>query len=221
MTYLTQYEQLLHDCHAAIEDANLEQCLKLLLKSVSGKASVYDDIRQQSGLFKLASRDHNNSLLLRDQYRKEYSQISNALLDLLRGLQETDCIFTEDIHERILLMTFTESKAEWADLFPQKKFSHIKIINYDDALPEDYLNPVVVIFDDTGPNARPYMVQLAQEMPQAHFLYFGELNPFTESRKRNEQDAAIFERCANANSKFTLHARLRELLEFRKIYGTP
>ena len=61
----------------------------------------------------------------------------------------------------------------------------------------------------------------AAEMPQAHFLYFGELNPFTESRKRNEQDAAIFERCANANSKFTLHARLRELLEFRKIYGTP
>jgi hypothetical protein len=217
----TQFDLLLHDCHEAIEDANVEQCLKLLLKSVERKSSIYDDIRQQSALYRSSSRDNNNALLSRDQYRKEYSQTINALLTLLKGIKEEDCIFTEDIHERILIFTFENSMVDWADLFSRRKFTHCKIIHYDTPVPEVYRNPAVVIFDDSGPSARPYMVQCAAEMPQAHFLYFGEANPFTESRKRNQQDAAIFDRCANANSKFTVHARLRELLEFRKIYGSP
>jgi predicted ribonuclease YlaK len=34
-----------------------------------------------------------------------------------------------------------------------------------------------------------------------------------------EEEKMIFNRMANANNRFTLHARLQELLEFRKIYG--
>ena len=221
MPTFTLYEQFIQDCHVAIEDSNLEQCFQLLFKTADPKSSVYDDIRQQSALFKFSAKANHNALLSRDQYRKEYSQTIGALLALLKALKENDCIFIDDIHERILVLSFAESKIDWTAIFPRKKFSHIKIVNYNDVVPEDYQSPIIVLFDDSGPNARPYMLRFAEEMPLAHFLYFGETNPFTESRKRNPQDAAIFDRCANANSKFTVHARLRELLEFRKIYGVP
>jgi hypothetical protein len=90
-----------------------------------------------------------------------------------------------------------------------------------EAIPDDYRSSDVVIFDGRDVDAGPEMRRYAVELRQAHLLYFGERNPLTDSRRNDLLDAAIFDRCANANSKFTLHARLRELLDFRRIYGLP
>ena len=63
---------------------------------------------------------------------------------------------------------------------------------------------------------------LARSMPNAHFLYYGLPGENLFKKKdASEEDKAFALRCADANSKFTVHARLRELLEFRKIYGSP
>lgn len=218
---LTQHAQLLHDCRESISDGNLEQCFKLLRRHLKPNASIANQVFLQSALFNSTARENNSSLLSRQDYHRENAQVIHAMLDLLPKIQEEDVLFDDGIHERILIFTFKENLAEWQRLFAKREFSHTRIVFYDDPIPEEYTTPVVVIFDDTGPAARPYMVQYATEMPQAHFLYFGERNPFTDSWKRNAQDAAIWDRTANANTLFTVYARLKELLEFRGIYGPP
>ncbi len=155
-----------------------------------------------------------------DAYELLYNQISADTLALLDTLEDKHLTLLNRINDQILIFAPNSKAADWEALFSDKDFSHALVLPLGREVPIAYSSPDVVIFDDSGQDVRPEMVRFAAEMPQAHFLYFGDNNPFTESRKRSKEDAAIFERCANANSKFTVHARLRELLEFRKIYGT-
>lgn len=208
-------------CQEALVDDNLEMCLQEL----SFLFPENEDIINQRGRVSGLKKEGQNGTISSDEYRRERSKIRVALStfaneNILPDDDDTISIL-EGIHNRILILSPEDKVSDWKAMFSEENFSHAHVIRYGKEIPTDYLSPDVVIFDDTGPNARPDMVRLSVEMPQAHFLYYGDLNPFTESRKRNPQDAAIFERCANANSKFTLHARLRELLEFRKIYGPP
>lgn len=196
----------------------MEQCFDFLETSLVNRARL-DELLILKGNLNRAK--HNQSLGLSNTADQVSAKTTAAILEMLNKLTEEDISPINPINGRILILSPESKVAMWKGMFTEDNFSHSKVIQYGQDIPSDYLSPDVVIFDDTGPNARPEMVRFAAEMPQAHFLYFGELNPFTESRKRNPDDAAIFERCANANSKFTLHARLRELLEFRKIYGTP
>ncbi len=220
---------LLAECQKALEDNNLELCLQLLSNHFPSNQEVINQRGRLNGL----NKEERNGTISSEEYRRERNRIRVALITFVDEnvlpddempnheiLDDEDEVL-EGIHNRILIITFKDSFTNWEMLFPKAFFSHRCIINYGEEVPTDYLTPDVIIFDDSGPNARPYMVRFAEKMPQAHLLYFGELNPFTESRKRNLQDAAFFDRCANANSKFTIHARLRELLEFRKIFGGP
>lgn len=222
MQSTTPLTQLLDSCRLAIRKGNLEKCFELLDEGLAiGEAteSIRNRLIHQEG--RLNRAQHEFGLGISDAKTLVYNEISTDMLTFLGTLEEKHLSLLNRINDQILILSPEDKVADWQAMFSEKNFSHACVIRYGKEVPLDYRSPDVVIFDDSGPNARPHMVQLAEEMPQAHFLYFGEQNPFTESRKRNVQDAAIFERCANANSKFTLHARLRELLEFRKIYGTP
>ncbi len=222
---MTPLTELREKCRAAIKNGTMEQCFDFLEDGLT-KAKEADSIRSDlillQGRLNFARREEYAGR--DDSYKIAYQQISSEILTLLSKLQDEHINFLNRINRQILIFCPQEpdtKKAEWENLFNKDKFSHSLVLCYDKTIPSQFLAPDVVIFDDSGPNARPYMVQCAETMPQAHFLYYGELNPFTESRKREKKDAAIYERCANANSKFTVHARLRELLEFRKIYGVP
>lgn len=209
---------LIQKCRAAIGDGTVEQCFDLLEDSLVNRARL-DELLILKGNLNRAK--HSHVLGLSDTVSQVSAATSAAILEMLNKLKEEDINPINPINGRILILSPEDKVSDWQAMFSEQNFSHACVIRYGKEIPPDYRSPDVVLFDDTGPNARPHMVQLAGEMPQAHFLYFGENNPFTENRKRNPQDAAIFERCANANSKFTVHARLRELLEFRKIYGPP
>jgi len=75
-----------------------------------------------------------------------------------------------------------------------------------------FQSPDVVIFDDLnsiGTDHYDHITQLSEAMPDANLLYFKNgRNPFENG---TPEEQAIFPRMANANSKFTVHARLREL----------
>jgi len=209
---------LIQKCRAIIGDGTMETCFDLLEASLVNRARL-DELLILKGNLNRAK--HSQSLGLSDTADRVSATTTAAILEMLNKLTEEDISPINPINGRILILSPESKVAEWRAMFSTQNFSHAHVIQYGQDIPLDYRTPDVVIFDDSGPNARPYMAQYAEEMPQAHFLYFGETNPFTESRKRNPKDAAIFDRCANANSKFTVHARLRELLEFRRIYGVP
>lgn len=209
---------LIQKCRAAIGSGTMEQCFDFLEASLVNRARL-DELLILKGNLNRAK--HSQMLGLSNTVDQVSATTTAAILEMLNKLKEEDLSPINPINSRILLLSPEEKVAEWKAMFSEINFSHAEVIRYGKEIPLEYNSPDVVIFDDSGPNARPHMVQCFEAMPQAHFLYFGDLNPFTESRKRNQQDAAIYERCANANSKFTVDARLRELLDYRKKYGPP
>ncbi len=215
---MSQLLILVDRCRRTISDGNLESCFDFLEASLVNRARL-DELLILKGNLNRAK--HSQSLGLSNTADQVSANTSFAILEMLNKLTEEDINPINPINGRILILSPESKVSDWKQMFSDQNFSHAYVIYYGQDIPLDYRRPEVVVFDDTGPNVRPHMVQLAGEMPDAHFLYFGDLNPFTESRKRSPVDAAIFERCANANSKFTVHARLRELLEFRKVYGVP
>jgi hypothetical protein len=221
----TKYHRLRNDCQAAIQADNLEKCCELLLESLDERESAFTEIVAVSGRLRGLLSQNNLGTLSFDEYSRHRAQVRVALLTFLSTLKPEDVSLLRRIHDRILVIACKNSPTDWANLFPEAFFSHVHIMRYGEDVPAAYVAPDVVIFDDldcqgTGNDAQIRM--MARAMSHAHFLYYGLPGENLFKKKdASEEDQAFAARCADANSKFTLHARLRELLEFRKIYGTP
>jgi len=217
----TKYTRLLTDCQAAIAADNLEKCLELLRQGFNLHAETRKDLNLLEGNWNRAKRFYGNGQLSYADFSKDLTRVADALGNILEKLSEDDVSTSDNINDRILIVSCKNSPTDWENLFPEAFFSHVRIIQYRDEVPEGFRAADIVIFDDlkcAGSSREVFMRSLARELPQANLLYFGKFNPFQDSDF--EGDDAIFERMANANSRFTIHARLRELLEYRKIYGT-
>lgn len=210
---------LYQKCHAALSDDNVEMCLQDLSLWITNDMEL---INLRARLSALKRKERNGVIAVADA-QLEHNQIRMAAIEFLQEnvTDEGEDAILDGIHNRIIVVAAAERQAEWRAMFHEKIFSHVRVLVYEEAIPDDYRSSDVVIFDGRDVDAGPEMRRCAAELRQAHFLFFGERNPLTDSRRNDPQDAAIFDRCANANSKFTLHARLRELLDFRRIYGLP
>jgi len=210
--------KLLTSCRLTIRKGNLEKCFELLDEAlIRGEETeaIRNKLIHQEGRLNRALRERG--LGTSDAYEQVYNQISADMLTFLETLEEKDLTLLNRVNDQILIFSPEAKVVDWKEMFSEKNFSHRLVLAYGQEVPLDFSSPDVVIFDDTGADIRSEMVFFSKKMPQSHFLYFGKINPFTDK----PDYAAIFERCANANSKFTVHARLKELLDYRKIYGPP
>jgi hypothetical protein len=222
----TKYHRLRNDCQNAIKNDNLEKCCELLLEGLDERESNFIDITAISGRLRGLLSENNHGTLSFDEYSRHRAQVRKALLTFVDStLKPEDVSLLRRIHDRILVVACKKTPTDWEKLFPDAFFSHVSIINYGDEVPEAFALPDVIIFDDldcTGTGNDAQIRMLARKMSNANLLFFGlpGENPFKKSGA-SEEEKELAKRCADANSKFTLHARLRELLEFRKIYGIP
>lgn len=211
------------DCQAFIEDDNLEECLKILSEYFRESQEVIAQRGRLNGLRK----EERLGTIAPDELRRERNKVRTALVAFVDEniLAEEPDEVLEGIHNRILIASCKDSPTDWERLFPKTRYTHRHIQKYTDPVPNDYKNPDVIIFDDLNcPGLlgnRNEMKRLALDMPLAHLLYFGDSksNPFLDSKMKDEQE--IYARMGNANTHITLHARLKELLEFRQIFGPP
>jgi hypothetical protein len=217
----TKYHRLRTDCHGAIQKDNLEQCCSLIMESLDERAVVFNEVLAISSRLQGLLSENNMGTLSFDEYSKHRALVRKSLITFLDNtLKPEDVSLLRRIHEKILVIKCKKSPTIWKDLFPDAFFSHVHIMNYGDELPATFLSPDVIVFDDLecpGIGNTAQIRLLCRQMPDANWLYFGLENPFKENEVDGDKD--LFDRFANANSKFTIHARLRELLEFRKIYG--
>ena len=217
----TKYTHLHTSCSTALSADNLEKCFELLRQGFNLSTETQNDLNLLEGSWNRAKRFYGQGQLAYAEFSKELTRVAGALGDILGKLTEDDVSTSDSVNDRILIIACKNSPTDWENLFPEAFFSHVRKIHYRDDISEEYRTADVVIFDDlkcTG-DRQVFMRQIASDLPKANLLYYGKVNPFQDSD--TEGDDAIFDRMANANSQFTLHARLRELLEFRKIYGPP
>lgn len=221
----TKYQRLQLDFQTAIQNHdNLEKCCAIIMENLDEQTEKYQEALNISGQFQSLLREDNIGILSSDERILNRNKIRSRLISLVNSIKPEDVSLLRRIHDRILVVACKKSPTDWEKLFPEAFFSHVHIMRYGDEPLADYTSPDVVIFDDLdcpGTGNMAQMRMLSRSMPTANLLYFGPTNenPFKESNV--EEDIAIYARMSNANSKFTLHARLQELLEFRKIYGTP
>ncbi len=209
----TKYNRLKADCKAEIAKGNLEKCLELLGESLENPSATYNEFIAYSSRYNRNERENSNSLILRADYTLEYNQLVKGLLKLIDNLPEEDVSLLNRIHDLILVVACKNSPTNWESIFNEAYFSHKCIIRYKDEVPEEFKSPDVIVFDDLECNVKntTAMGGYISDMPLAHYLYVGPENPL------KEENPAAFKRSANANSIITVYARLRELLEYRKI----
>jgi hypothetical protein len=225
----TRFIRLRFNCNAALGDDNLEKCLSLLSENLKEEVfqSIYAGIEREEGDL-IAALDNNQ--LTQKEYAEQYVALRkkqiDAMFEFVEKLTPADVLPNLDgVYDRILIVKCKNSPTNWETLFPNDRFIHLHIITFGEAPPREFKNSDVIIFDDLNcPGLignRSEMKRLATEMPLAHLLYFGDArnNPFMESKMKDEQE--IYGRMGNANTHITLHARLKELLEFRQIFGPP
>lgn len=244
------HANLITKCQYEIGQDNLEKCVSILSENFPGNHEVILFSRRLKQLERegrmgthsreslqldrnIISSDLLSFLSSLGDEEQEMRMIENRLETNKNQLSQTCEHLIEEsespvlvgIHDRILIVSCPNSPTNWKRLFPEDRFTHVGFMEYKGQIPEKFKNPDVVIFDDWNcPGLlgnRTEIKRLAQEMPLAHLLYFGDTNknPFTDSKLKDEQE--IYARMTNANSHLTIHGRLNDLLEYRKNFGLP
>lgn len=219
---ITKYTRLRTDCQTALAANNLEKCFELLAESLDERMAAYSNYVLLRSRLSAALNSWNAGLVSHADHSQTLNLIRAGILGFLNELKPEEVSLLRRIHDTILIVACKNSPTDWENLFPEAFFSHARVIRYRDEVPSDFRASDIVIFDDLGcagdQNSRQnFMRHLANELPKANLLYFGKENPFQDSDF--EGDSTVFNRMANANSRFTVHARLRELLEYRKVYS--
>lgn len=214
-----KYQRLEKDCQREIANDNLEKCLNLLMENLNTAIEgISTELFSIKGQLNMIEKEKRKGKMHFIEYGIERNKIRDNLLSFLKiALDEENISWDSSVNDRILIIACKNSPTKWKKLFNEAFFSHVSFIVYKDDIPDDFKNPDVVIFDDLecGGKSGSFMGKYIEEMPKAHILYVGKENPL------EEDNPAAYKRCANANSEITVLARLRELLEYRKVYGLP
>jgi hypothetical protein len=216
----SKYHRLVKDSENAIASDNLEKCFELLAESLDEQTAAYREYIAFRNQYSELSRNKRRGTLSVETYGVEKNKLVSNLLEFLSiELKPDDVSLLRRTHDRILVVAADNSQLDWENLFPEAFFSHAAIIGPGEAIPEEFRKSDVVILDHLAgkPDDVPALRDYCIAMPGADLLYVGRNNPFGPGLET--ADPGLFARSANANSRFTIHARLRELLEYRKIYG--
>lgn len=210
---LAKYQYLLRDCRAAIADDNMEKYFELLDGNLDEFSSNYNASVTLKGSWNRLQNKKIAGSLRPEEVAVQDADIRERALLFVKSLKPDDVSLLRRIHDRILVVACKNSPTAWAKIFNEAYFSHVTIIRYQEDIPEDFHNSDVLVLDDLECPVKNHIhfKRYLESLPKAHVLYVGKENPL------KEDDPAEFLRCANANSLITVYARLRELLEFRKI----
>ncbi|MBK9014922.1 MAG: hypothetical protein IPM82_13060 [Saprospiraceae bacterium] len=194
---------------------NIGQCIKQLEASLDPTRAVYNDCLNLLSAFNRLEKDNLNNLLSREEYSRELSKLSVAVLNLIDNLTEEDLSevrhLREEVHERLLVVTRAERRPAIERFFSKNFFKNVHYIHYGDAIPTERFD--LAVLDDivTDPAASLYMEEYMDGIA-CYILYFGA--HFSINREKYA-DKVYF-----ANSIFSLYARIREMLDFIKYYDS-
>lgn len=194
---------------------NIGQCIKQLEASLDPTRAVYNDCLNLLSAFNRTEKDNLNNLLPREEYSRELSKLSVAVMGLIDGLSEDDLSevrhLREELHERILVVTSAERQPAMERFFSKNYFKNVHYIHFGDAIPSERFDLAVLDNIDNDPAAALYVEQYASGIA-CYILFFGERFPLDRA---TYADKVYF-----ANSIFSLYARIREMLDFIKYYDS-
>lgn len=166
-----------------------------------------------NGSYKRLEKGNRMGDITFDTYNTELNKLTAKIYDCIQRVSEERLFdnyqIREEIREKILIVCQADRETEMKKLFPSLYFPNTTFHDVEDGL-RDLEKIKVVVFDDIeAPNENKAILLhylKAIDNSKTFLLYYGKYQPYSEYSHK-----AYF-----SNSQFSIHARLKEMLDFIK-----
>lgn len=227
-------ETLKKEAKQLIAELQFPQFIELMDLHLSPKSSFINEFYQHQAMIKGLQKSNRQGLLERPDYIIKANTLTVNLLEFIGQLREEDfqqgtsASFHPLIYDPIVIITQESGRAKDLKLFFQQLRFKNPIVKFLKTYQEITEDVQVIIFDNIDLPDAPFrpkdqslnpLIEARIDLMEAYrlnttfdFIHYGERlfylnNP--EIRKRFQA----------ANTKFTLYARVKELLDFIRTYG--
>jgi hypothetical protein len=221
MTFL---EKTQTECRQQLEKSNMQNCLKQLKTALSQDTPLRHDLTLILANYNALLR--GEQLLDPSDFRREMAKTQKAILTFIQQLEDSDV--REGVFiETLLIICNPDKRTDMEAFFGKKYFPNAEFINYSEALPKGIYDVVVLedeanlisqcVKDPEGKLTKTAANAQRQEdmknylnATDAYFIYSGP----------GRFDMPLYaHRVYFSNSRFSIYARLKELLDYIKYYG--
>lgn len=198
--------------------SNAAEVLQKLQQVFSKNTEAFNEVISLTLRFEKLRKDQVAGTLLPEEENRQINQLNKSILSLIDSITPAEAAAYElenAIFKRILVVCKSAKREEYMRrLFPEQYFKGVEYDVSEKPRPAASVNKFdLVIFDNYphgAPDDTPELLRYYLEQTQPYVLYFGQqLNLLWQYPEK-----AYF-----ANSIFSLHGRLREMIEFLKYYS--
>ncbi len=219
---MTTLESTKKEAQNLIANNELRDCLEYLKNNLSEDSNVYSDLILLFGRF---NEIEKNERLFGENKETEKNKFRSAVLDTINALKAKD-IKSSAFVETLLIICNTDKRQDMEIFFGKKYFPNAEFINYGEPIPGGVYD-VIFLEDETGiinqiedvpeigkrsttenENRRTEMKKFIEANPKQYFIYIGKYFSL------GYEDRVYF-----SNSRFSIYARLKEMLDYKKYYG--
>jgi hypothetical protein len=199
---------------------NLGEALQILGKVFANNRDAFNTVVIYTARLKKLNAEKYKGALSTENENIELSKLFDAVLALIDQITPEEAAAYElenAVFKRILVVCKSAGREEYMRrLFPEQYFKGVEYDVSEKPRAAESVNRFDLVIFDNYPHGAPDdphdLLKYYLEQTQPYLLYFGsqQLNLLREYPEK-----AYF-----ANSIFSLHGRLREMIEFLKYYST-
>jgi len=190
------------------------EALQSLKKVYAKNAAKYNDVLLLAGQYSRHKKKRIASLYSNEEERRVLTKIHHGLLSLIDEITPEEAAAYDletSIFKKILSISKTKDRKEAMEkLFPQTHFKEMDYLIADENLTEEKINQYqILLFDDIETSDAYYaLYEQYLKTVNPYLLYFG-VRRVPDSN--GQKIKAYF-----ANSQFSVHSRLQEMIAFLK-----
>jgi hypothetical protein len=199
---------------------NAGEVLQTLQQIFAHNGDKLNEVFKQKARLEKYRKDQRGGAWSNEDLNREFNQIHDAIIFLIDQITPEEAAAYElenAVFKRILVVCKSAGREEYMRrLFPEQYFKGVEYDVSEKPRAAESVNRFDLVIFDNYPHGAPDdphdLLKYYLEQTQPSLLYFGsqQLNLLREYPEK-----AYF-----ANSIFSLHGRLREMIEFLKYYST-
>ena len=219
MTFL---ETTIKDAKDKLADGKLRDCMEFLKNSLSANSDNHDVFVL---LFSRYNKLKEQETLYGENIKVDENKLSAFLLEIINKLKEQD-VSEGNFIETILIICSKQKRQDMEILFGKKYFPNRSFINYGEPIPAGVFD-IIFLEDENDIINQKIKEGENKEKPTAESkIRLGEMKGCIEANAKQyfiyfggRFPSGYENQVYYTNSRFSIYARLKEMLDYKKYYG--